>query len=185
MSMRYILLLFVAVVSFNVASAKKVKFVSEQAAVGVIQNVSAKYWEKLEIKDNKGVVVKVSQQGSKLIFTETSTFVRPATIGRETFTETKVVTVEVDLAKAAATPTVSTIVFMEQTKNAIHQVLAWDKKALDNSNGYISMYTVPLDYPLLIKNSADLQQMKSAVRYLSTIYLPKSVKRKFSMKVGQ
>lgn len=182
--MRYLLLVFVTIASFNTAFAKKNKFTSQQEAVSVIQATTARYWEKLDIKDNKENVVKVTLQDGKLIFTQTATYVRPATIGRETFTETKVVTVEVDLTKAAVSPTVSNYTFLEQSKNAIHQVVAWNKTALDNSNTFIGMYTIPLDYPALIKNGAELERMKDAVRYLSKIYLPKPVNKKFSLRVG-
>ena len=179
-----LIILAIGILYANQLSAKDAKFKTEQSAIDAIRIISTKYWDNLIIKDKTDTKVEVSLTGSKLIFVERSTYTRPANIGRESFSEEKKITTEIDLKYATVSNTLTTVMLVAHQPNSIHQVVAWTSKSLDNSNEFLAIYTVPLDYKELSKEVDDLQTIKNAISFLSKRYHPKEPRKKFSMKVG-
>jgi hypothetical protein len=176
---KIILSVLVLMVGFQPVRAEKIKFSSDQEAVDYINTACVKYWQKATLAEQTGVKVAVHQDNKHLIIDEKSTFARPAQYGREAYTETKDVTITIDLSKVKLSRTFTNIILSETQSNAITVATVWSTKSIDNKTEHPVVYTLPLVYDKR-ETELEIPRLSTAFRYLVTRYNPSEKKKSFS-----
>lgn len=177
---RIILSLLALMVWLQPAQAAKIKFNNDQEAVEYIRTTCIKYWLKATLPEQTNVVVTVNQQDKKLVIEEKSTFNRPAQYGREAFSETKDVTITIDLTGVKLTRTFTNIQLGETQKNAITVATVWTTKSVDNKTEHPVVYTLPLTYDKQ-ETALEIPKLSAAYRYLIVKYNPTEKKKKYKI----